>query len=112
MTRRAVVVLPQPASPTIPSVPPRITANVTQAAADILLEQAGDVMAGLVAELFQRRIDARMVGLRVRAARMEVAARRAVDEARRRARDLHELLVARALERRDRPQQSPRVGVF
>ena len=58
------------------------------------------------------RIDARVVGLRVGAARMEVAARRRVDQARRRARDRHELLLARAVERRDRLQQPPRVGVL
>ena len=67
---------------------------------------------GLAGHRLELRVDARVVGLRVGAARVEVAARRAVDQARRRARDRHELLLARAVERRDRLQQAPRVGVL
>ena len=48
----------------------------------------------------------------VRAARVERAARRLVDQRRRPARDRHELLVARRVEARDRLQQAPRVRVL
>ncbi len=69
-------------------------------------------MAGVAGKGLQARIDAGVIGLGIRTARVKVAARGPVDEARRRTRDRHQLFLARAVEARDRLQQPPRVGVL
>ena len=60
----------------------------------------------------EQRVDLLVRLAHVRAARVERAARRQVDQRRRPARDRHELLVARRVQARDRLQQAPRVGVL
>src|SRR2546423_1879998 len=80
--------------------------------ADVRVEQAGHPMVRLFRDRRQLRIDA-LVGVPdVRAAGVEVAARGAVDQARRATRDRHELLATGRVEAGNRLQQAPRVRVL
>ena len=185
---RAVVLLPQPVSPTIPSVSPRLTSNemsstaftapicfwktiprvigkcltrfltstsgapsaltglppgssrwlpetgsgrassttrcrscadsspaarpLPDARAELGREQAGRLVSGVSGHRGQRRVDSLVVVEHVRAARVEVTARRPLDQARRPPRDRNELLVAGGVESRNRLQQTPGVRVL
>ncbi len=84
-----------------PQTPPRLA-----------IEQARDLVRRLARNRLQPRVDPLVIRLRVGAARVEVTARRTVDQARWRARDRHELLLARTAQRRDRVEQAPRVRVL
>ena len=69
-------------------------------------------MVGAARHGLQRRVRPLVRLAHERAARVERAARRPVDQRRRAALDRHELLAARRVEPRDRAQQAPRVGVL
>ena len=84
-----------------------------QAPAHIDLQQAGDVVVGLVGTRLQLRVDARVRGLGIGAARVEVAAGGAVDQARRACRgSARDPRRASWSSVRDRLEQAPRVRVL
>src|SRR5438270_680137 len=74
-------------------------------------EQAGDVVGGLSRNGLERGVDFGVTRFGIGAAGMEVTARRAPDQAGRRAGDRHELVLTRPAEDRYRLQKAPRVGV-
>src|SRR4051812_22519334 len=81
-------------------------------AADLGHEQARDLMTRVARHGFELGVDLLVRLAHVRAAGVERAPARQVDERRRPARDRHELLAARRVQARDRGQQAPRVGVL
>ena len=77
-----------------------------------VVQQTRDLVVVLAGDGVEVRVDALVIRLGVRAARMEVAAGRSVDEARRSAGDRDQFLIAAVVEPRDRLQQTPCIGVL